>query len=156
MENSSMSTLHLVGASTPQTGIVNPEVKVPPTAEKRIAQYVAVRDRIEDLKEKQAAEMKPLLDLQNLLSGWLQQHLETTGAESVKTSSGTAYISTRFTASLADPDAFMKFVIEQHKFELMDRRANATAVKDYVQENGGLPPGVNLSGIKTVGVRRAS
>jgi len=48
----------------------------------------------------------------------------------------------------------MKFVVDNNKFELLDRRANATAVKDYVAANNVLPPGCNLSAICTVGVRR--
>lgn len=137
---------------------VQPEVPTPTevTFAQRIAQYIQVRAMIKEVEEKHEAELKPLRELQNLLSGWLQQHLEKTGSDSVKTKAGTAYISTRYTASLADPDAFMKFVINEGMFELLDRRANATAVKDYVQEKGALPPGVNLNGIKTVGVRRAS
>lgn len=126
------------------------------TVETRVAQYVAIRDKVKEMDEEHEKKRAPLLELQNMLSGWLQQHLEKFGSESVRTAAGTVYLSTRFTASLADPDTFMKFVIEHNRFELMDRRANATAVKDYVQERGVLPPGVNLNGIKTVGVRRAS
>lgn len=126
------------------------------TVETRVSQYVAVRDKIKEMNEAHEKKCAPLLELQNMLSGWLQHHLEKFGSESVRTAAGTVYLSTRFTASLADPDIFMKFVIEHERFELMDRRANATAVKDYVQERGVLPPGVNLNGIKTVGVRRAS
>jgi hypothetical protein len=50
----------------------------------------------------------------------------------------------------------MAFVKTTNNYDLLDRKANVTAVKDYVSENGTLPPGVNLSSIKTVGVRRAS
>jgi hypothetical protein len=57
---------------------------------------------------------------------------------------------------LADPEAFMKYVIDNQAFDMLDRKANVTAVKEYVQETGALPPGVNLSSIKTIGVRRAS
>ena len=82
--------------------------------------------------------------------------METAGADNIKTPHGTCYNSTRYTASLADPDAFMTFVRDNNYYDLIDRKANVTACRDHVKEKGALPPGVNLSAIKTVGVRRAS
>lgn len=74
---------------------------------------------------------------------------------SAKTEAGTATLSTRYTASLADPDAFMQFVRANDMFELLDRRANATAVKEYVRTNQGrTPPGVNLSALESLSVTK--
>lgn len=124
--------------------------------EKRVKQYIATRDAIKAANEAHEERIKPLVDLQNRLTGWLQNFLEQAGAESIKTSEGTCYTTTRYTASLADPEAFMKYVIGNNAFDLLDRKANVTAVKDYVAEKGTLPPGVNMSSISTVGVRRAA
>lgn len=137
--------------------VPTPEAETPATtAEKRVKQYIAVRDALKAANDAHAEKIKPLVDLQNALTGWLQDFLEKAGAESVKTSEGTCYETTRYSASLADPEAFMKFVLDKQDFNLLDRKANVTAVRDYVEANGTLPPGVNLSAIKTVGVRRAS
>jgi hypothetical protein len=124
--------------------------------EKRIAQYVQVRDAIKEANDKFAEQIQPLVETQNLLTAWLTAKLEQVGAESVRTKAGTVYSSTRYSASLADPAVFMDFVKANNCFELIDRKANATAVRDYVETNGSLPPGVNLNAIRTVGVRRAS
>lgn len=129
---------------------------VPTTVDKRVQQYVEVRDAIKAANEKHDAAIKPLVELQNLLTGWLQQFMETAGADNIKTPHGTCYNSTRYTASLADPEAFMTFVKANNLFDLIDRKANVTACRDYCEEKGTLPPGVNMSAIKTVGVRRAS
>jgi hypothetical protein len=119
----------------------------------RIGQYIACRNAIKAKNEAHDAEMKPLVDLSNMLTGWIQNFLDTAGVDNVKTSQGTAYSSTRYTASLADPAIFMDFVKKNNLYDLLDRKANVTAVKDYVEEHKVLPPGVNLSAIKTVGVR---
>jgi hypothetical protein len=124
------------------------------TVDERVAQYVQLRDGIAVIKERHEAELKPLVDLQNMLSAWLQNFMENAKAQSVKTSSGTAILSTRYSASLADADAFMKYVIENKAFDLIDRRANSTACRDFAEKNLQPPPGVNLSAIRTVGVRR--
>lgn len=123
--------------------------------EKRIEQYVQVRDAIKAANDKFAEQMAPMLETQNLLTAWLTAKLEQVGAESVKTKAGTVYSSTRYSASLADPAVFMDYVKAHDKFDLLDRKANATAVRDFVAETGSLPPGVNLNAIRTVGVRRA-
>lgn len=138
---------------TPETQVAE-DVKV--KVEVRVAQFIATRDAIKAANEKHEASIKPLVDLQNMLTGWLQRFMDTAGAQNIKTKHGTCYNTTRYTASLADPQAFMQFVRSTENFDLMDRKANVTAVRDYVEANGNLPPGVNLSAINTVGVRRAS
>ena len=51
--------------------------------DQRIQQYVSVRDMIAKLKERQEAELKPLLEIQEQLSGWLQQFLTTNNLDNV-------------------------------------------------------------------------
>lgn len=122
--------------------------------DQRVQQYIQVRDKLKEIDEEYEKKRAPLVEMQNLLTGWMMEFLDRTGSEKVGTAYGTAYTSTRYSASLADPDAFMKFVIENNKFELLDRRANPTAVRDYVKDNNALPPGANLSQVRTLGVRR--
>lgn len=129
---------------------------VPATVDKRVEQYIKTRDAIQAANKAHEESIKPLTDLQNLLTGWLQTFMEQAGADNIKTAHGTCYNSIRYTASLADPDAFMTFVKKTGNFDLLDRKANVTACRDYVDTNNQPPPGVNLSAIKTVGVRRAS
>ncbi len=121
---------------------------------KRVMQYIQIRDKLKEIDEAHDNARKPLVELQAALSGRLQKALDDSNAESLKTEHGTCYRSTRYTTSLADPDAFMKFVIGKGLFDLLDRRANGTAVKEYVNQHNSLPPGCNLNAIQTVGVRR--
>lgn len=120
----------------------------------RVSQYIAVRDKLKAMDEEYENSVKPLKALQETLSGWLLQALDKTGSEAIKTEHGTCYATVRTSASLADAEAFMNYVIANNAWHLLDRRANATACKDYVVEHKAPPPGVNLSSMKTVGVRR--
>lgn len=123
--------------------------------DKRIAQYIEVRDAIKRVDDKWEAEKKPLQEIQERLAGIIRAFMETNNiTDNLKSKSGTCYLSTRYSASLADPHAFMDFVVRTGKFELLDRRANVTAVKDYVEQNNALPTGCSLNAIQTVGVRR--
>lgn len=124
--------------------------------EKRTAQYIAVRDKIKEISERHAEELKPLVELQNDLTAWFTEELDRVGAQSVKTGKGTVYQSTRYSASLQDPKAFMDYVVSNNAFDLLDRKANSTAVRDFVEQHKSEPPGCKLSAIRTVGVRRAA
>lgn len=123
------------------------------TIDKRVDQYIQVRNALKKLDDEFEQKRKPLVEVQQMLSGWMQAFLTKAKADSVKTAHGTCYQSTRYTASLADPEAFMNFVIANQAFDLIDRKANATACRDYATEHKTLPPGVNMSAVKTVGVR---
>ncbi len=123
--------------------------------DKRIGQYIEVRDALKRVEEKYDLERKPLQEIQERLAGIIRAFMETNNiTDNLKSNSGTCYLSTRYSASLADPQAFMDFVTSSGKFELLDRRANVTAVRDYVKETNQLPAGCNLTAVQTVGVRR--
>lgn len=124
--------------------------------EQRAGQYVTVRDKIREISARHEEELKPFIEVQNMLTAWFTEQLDTVGAKSVKTTQGTVYQSTRYSASLSDPKAFMDYVIANNAFDLLDRKANSTAVRDFIEQNKSEPPGVRLSAIRTVGVRRAS
>lgn len=129
------------------------EVRTELTVDEQVAKYLEIRDLIKQLDDAHDAKLKPLREIQERVAGWLQEFMDRNGSEAVKTKHGTAYTTTRYSATLPDPEAFMRFVIENEKFELMDRRANLTAVKDYVEANRTLPPGCNLTPMRKVNVR---
>lgn len=124
--------------------------------EKRVAQYVQVRDYIKKMDDEHEAKMKPSKDMLQKLAGIIHRFLEDNKLENLRTTAGSCYISTRWTATVQDADVFFKFVIDNEEFDLLERRASATAVRAYVDEHKSLPAGVNLNAIASVGVRRPS
>lgn len=122
--------------------------------DKRVEQYVALRDIVKSIDEKWETEKKKYTSLMEEVSGRIQKFMsENNITENLKTKSGTCYVSTRYTASVQDGQAFMEFV-KAGNWDMIERRANPTAVKDYVKANNQLPAGVNLSAIQSLGVRR--
>ena len=122
---------------------------------KRVAQYVALRDMIKSKEAEQKKELKPLKDTLEQLNSVLLAHLNNVNANSAATDSGTVYRTEKKSASLADAQAFMDFVIANQAFDLLDRKANVTATEEYIKENDAPPPGVNFSSTFVVGVRRS-
>jgi len=120
----------------------------------RVAQYVKLRDLIK-IKEKEFKEaLDPYKKALEDLNSVLLNHLNQVGGNSVNTDNGTVYRTEKKSASLVDPKAFMDYVITNESWHMLDRKANVTAVAEFIKEQGTLPPGVNYSSAFVVGVRR--
>lgn len=122
--------------------------------EKYVAQGIALRDKIKQIQERHKTELAPYLETQEQLKNALLSHLNQVGADSIRTGAGTFFRAERVSASLADPDAFMKYVTRTGKFDLLDRKANKTAVEAYMEEHGVPPPGVSYTKAYDVNIRR--
>lgn len=127
----------------------------PENFETLVEQYVRLRDTLKKADEDHKEKTKAARDYRDKLEAKLLAKLNDAGGESVKTREGTVYRTTRRNATVADGDTFRKFIIEQEAFDLVDWRANAPAIADFIEEEGAPPPGVNFSTAYTVGVRRA-
>jgi CRISPR/Cas system-associated protein Cas7 (RAMP superfamily) len=121
----------------------------------RVAQYVKLRDLIKAKDDEHKKNMLAYKETLEKLNAILLDHLNVVGVNSASTDSGTVYRTEKKSASLADPQAFMTFVIANHAFDLMDRKANTVAVEAFIKENNAPPPGVNFNSTFVAGVRRA-
>lgn len=122
--------------------------------DKRVEQYVALRDKISVIKEKHKAELEPYTEHLEKLNAMLLGHLNTVGADKVGTEHGTVYKTIKKSASVADMTAFWEYVVTNGDFDMVDKRANPTAVEEYIKTQGVPPPGVNWNVFPLVGVRR--
>jgi len=121
---------------------------------KRTAQYIELRDKIKRMNDAHKEKMKPFVEALDQLNLVLLHHLQTIGVDSAASDAGTVYRKETVRASTADGDAFRQFIIQYGAWDLVDIKPNAPAVQDFVNENGSVPPGVNLTTVVDVGVRR--
>lgn len=131
------------------------EIPLPDSIDDLVAQMVKTRDRLKEADDAHKEKTKVAREYKERLENALLAKLNDIGGESVKTAHGTVYRTTRRTASIADGEVFRKFVIAQNAFDLVDWKANANAVDDFIKGAGSPPPGVNFNTAFTVGVRRA-
>jgi len=124
------------------------------TIEDRIEQFIKLRDLIKERDDIHKAAMAPFREALDGLNSLLLDHLNKNKADSVATKFGTVYRTPKESVSLEDANLFMRHVIGTESWDLLDRKASLAAVRDFVKENGALPPGVKLSSIQQVGVRR--
>jgi hypothetical protein len=132
------------------------EVEEPPAKEYRLDElvkaFVDTRDVLEEIDERYKLERKQPLRLKELLTEQLLLKLKQTGQEMARTKYGTVTAVTRDTTSCSDPNLFIDFVRDHDAYYLLDRRANLTACKEFLEVNGQLPPGVKLNSKQDVNV----
>jgi len=131
------------------------EIPMPDTIDALVEQMVKVRDKLKEADDAHKEKTKVARDYKEQIEAALLAKLNDVGGESVKTAHGTVYRTTRRSATIADGGVFREFVIDSEAFDLVDWKANANAVDDFIKNEGTPPPGVNYTTAYTVGVRRA-
>lgn len=116
-----------------------------------IQMYVGLREekaRLEAAKKEVQAKM-------DAIEIKLLGAFEKLGVESLRTPFGTAYMSTRSSASVADKEVFMNYVREHDEWALLETRASKTGVEQFKEmHEGELPPGISWSQEVVVNVRQ--
>lgn len=122
-----------------------------------IAKYIKLRDHKAQMKKAFEEEVGKVNAVMEKMEAVILKTFQETGQTSAKTEFGTAYTSARTSATVADRDAFMAWVMTDPDERLMflENRVSKTAVEQFKAANDDIPPGVNWSSEIVVGVRRA-
>lgn len=144
----------MVATAQMQLPLQNTETQDQADFSKSVDQFVKLRDKVKAIKDRHKTELEPYNTAMEQLNALLLSRLEHIGADSVKTGAGTVYRTERCSASIADMTAFWNFVTRTDDWNLVDRRANVSAVKDAI-DDGKIVPGVNFTRSYIAGVRRA-
>jgi hypothetical protein len=122
---------------------------------KLVSQFVLLRDRKREMEQQYKDQIRPFDKLLDEIGNKLLDYMQQAGVDNVSTPSGSAHQITKRSATIRNGSAFREFVIESEAFDLVDWKANAVAVFDFIENNEGTPPpGVNASSFTRVGVRR--
>lgn len=121
-----------------------------------VEKYIALRDKKAKMKAEYEAQVKNVEQVMDKIEAKLLEVFDSTGLESAKCETGTAYVSVRTSASVADKDAFMNYVKDNGEWSLLEVRASKTAVDQFKAANDDqLPPGVSWSAERVVNFRRS-
>ncbi len=119
-----------------------------------VARYVEIRDAIkakEDAHKAEIAEEKRKLEV---IEAFLLQDMQAHGETSFSTTAGTAYVKTNEYLKVADKEVFMNWVKEQGDLNFLTVSASKTQCLEFKENTGNLPPGLNYTAVKEIGVRR--
>ena len=129
----------------------------PDTPATMIEEYISLRDQLKVANDTFAGFVeehygKRMKELELALLDTLNKM----GVDSLASSNGTAYKKLSTSVTIADARDFRRHVIGAEEWDLLDWRANKTAVNDRVEQGDPLPPGLNRSTFYSVGIRRKS
>ena len=120
-----------------------------------VQKYIELRDKKAEYKAEYEAKVSKLEVVLEKIEGTLLKTFDSAGMDSIKTEFGTAYTTTKTSASVADKDAFMTHVKSNEDWQLMEIRCSKTAVEQYNAEHDDLPPGVTWRAERAVNIRRS-
>jgi hypothetical protein len=120
-----------------------------------VEKYIALRDKKAQITAEYKEKVAGIDEVLTKVEAALLHQFKTMGVESVRTSCGTAFRSTRYSATVADWDSVLDFIKNNGHWQMLDHRVSKKAVEEYREEHGDLPPGVNWREEVTVNVRRA-
>lgn len=121
-----------------------------------VAKYIKLRDLKSRLDGEHKERIAPIVAAMDSSEAAILALFNEMGLESAGCEAGTAYISTKSSATVVDMEAFLGFVKANDAWHMLERRVAKTTVDEYVTAHNDLPPGINYSSIKTINVRRAS
>jgi hypothetical protein len=132
------------------------EVEPVANIDKLVEVYIKIRDARDEVRreaEKKEAEYNEQLSV-------IEQEILTvckaTGADSIKTSHGTAMRSVKSRFWTNDWEKFYEFMSEQKEFGLLEKRIHQTNMKQFLEENPDLhPAGLNVDRTYAIIVRRS-
>lgn len=124
-----------------------------PRLDELVKVFIATRTEIKAIEERHKAELAKPLKLREMLAERMLKQLADTGLEMARTEYGTVTAVTHDSVSCKDANLFIQYVREHDEYELLDRRPNKTACKEYLKANGQLPPGVKMNSKQDVNVR---
>ncbi len=124
-------------------------------ADKLVTAYIAMRDKRSELKKQFEAEDDVLRDGMDKIEHAILEHCKENNIESLKTTNGTAYkrVSERYWAT--DWDAFNQYVKEHDILEVYEKRIAQGNMKQFLEDNPGATPPINVDRKFTISVRRS-
>jgi hypothetical protein len=116
---------------------------VAPDLEELSRKYIALRDKKDEVAKRHKDELRPYNAALEKLEAFFLETLNDNGLQSLSTQSATIFRGTHTSVTAAEWDKTLEFIIENGRWDLLDKRVNKTIVNDMA-EQGELVPGVNI------------
>ena len=122
-----------------------------------VANYIKLRDKKSQLKKQYDEKVAKVDAVMDKMEAIILKTFQDSGIDSARTDAGTAYISTRTSATVASREELFQWIQEdfEERSIFLENRVSKVAVEQYKAANDDLPPGVNFRSELVVGVRRA-
>ena len=124
-------------------------------AETVIAGFLKLRGKLDEERAKYNAIEKEYKGKMEKLEAWLLQNMQAVGTTQLKVAAGVAYTQEDVKASAADWPTVWECMSNTGRFDMLEKRISNKTVKDYFEQTGELPPGINIHRELKVVVRKS-
>lgn len=122
---------------------------------KLVKVYLKMKDKRSELSAKFTEEDNAIKEQMDMVKRALLQHCKDAGVDSVRTSEGLFYKTTRNSYWTSDWESMGNFIVEHNVPQLLEKRIQQTNMKQFLEEHPDLlPPGLNVDSEYTITVRR--
>ena len=125
------------------------------TPDKLAKTYLRIRAERSMLSAKYKEEDGNLIRQLDIIKQAMLDHCEDHNAESVRTSEGLFFRSTKKKYWVSEWDAIHKLIVEENAPQLLDKRINQANMREFLEENPDLKPeGLEIEEEVTISVRK--
>ena len=125
------------------------------TPDKLAKTYLRIRAERSMLSAKYKEEDGNLIRQLDIIKQAMLDHCEDHNVESVRTSEGLFFRSTKKKYWVSEWDAIHKLIVEENAPQLLDKRINQANMKEFLEENPDLKPeGLEIEEEVTISVRK--
>jgi hypothetical protein len=125
------------------------------TPDKLAKTYLRIRAERSMLSAKYKEEDGNLIRQLDIIKQAMLDHCEDHNVESVRTSEGLFFRSTKKKYWVSEWDAIHKLIVEENAPQLLDKRINQANMREFLEENPDLKPeGLEIEEEVTISVRK--
>lgn len=118
--------------------------------------YLKIKQRRSELAAQFKEEDGKLVEQQEQIKRALLGYLKSENLDSVKTTNGTFYRSTKTKYWTSDWESMYRFIVDNQVPELLSKAINQSNMKQFLEENPDLlPKGLNVDSEYVVSVRKS-
>lgn len=124
------------------------------TAEKLIAAYLKIRGEKQQKDAAHKEVMREYDERLKKLEAALHIKMHAENVKALPTDAGTAYTSTVEQATVTDMAALLNYIRDNEAWHLLEKRVSKIGVREILDANEPLPPGVNWYTTTSINVRK--
>jgi cytosine/adenosine deaminase-related metal-dependent hydrolase len=119
-----------------------------------VSNYIALRDKIAEIKDAQAKQLGPYNDMMTALEALLLDALLQTNAEAMRTNAGSFYKTTHASVKVKDWATTLAYIQQKGLWELLEARVSKVVAQQIVEDTQAAIPGIEIDRMTRVNVRR--
>ena len=100
------------------------------------------------------AELEPLNEELGMCEQYIKAEMLKQNMQQVKTGAGQAFFTTKDSVTVDDFDAFVEHIRAAGDWHLLNKAANKTACKEFIEANSAPPPGIKYDSYRDLSWRR--